>query len=220
MNANTSGRYPILYVEGKNDLHVICNLLRENGITLSPQDGPVVIDPKESVDQVLDVMVVAIKSAVGRRQPVGFVLDVDKDSKARWDGIRSRLREIGCKLSKADICDEGVIKDIGTGRVGIWTMPYPKAKSGKLEDFLREIVPIGDKMLPLAQKYIGTVRTSVPENKRFRSVDADKAEMAAWLSVQDPPGIPYGVAIKAHAFSPTMPLARKFVEWFRRLYSL
>ena len=157
MNANTSGRYPILYVEGKNDLYVICNLLSESGIILSPQDGPVVIDPKDSVDQVLDIMVIAIKSAVGRCQPVGFVLDIDKDGKARWDGIKSRLREVGCRLSNSDICDEGVIKDIGNGRVGIWTMPYPKAKSGKLEDFLREIVPVEDKILPLAKKYIGTV---------------------------------------------------------------
>ena len=216
----SSMEYPVLYVEGKNDLYVVCNLLKENGIELSRCDGPVVVESRDSVSQVLDVMDVAAKAAIGRGQPVGFILDADKDAHARWDSVCSRMASFKFRILKRDMKAGRIIKSIGKGRVGVWMMPYPNAKSGKLEDFLKELIPDGNKVLPIAQDYVKTVSSVVDEGERFKDIDVEKAEVAAWLSVQDPPGNPYGTAVAAHSFLPDKPLAKKFVAWFKELYSL
>ena len=210
----------MLWVEGKNDIHVVCHLLRENGIELSPQDGPVVVEEKHSVEPLLDIMTVATKAAIGQNQPVGFMLDADEDGVVRWEAIRTRLDAAGCKLKKADIRMEGVIKEVGESRVGVWMMPWSTAEKGELEDFLRNIIPAEDETLPMAQKFVLDVKESVGETRRFKNGDFAKAEIATWLAIQDPPGNPYGIAIKAHKFAPGMPLAQSFVQWFRRLFDL
>ena len=64
-------------------------------------------------------------------------------------------------------------------------MPGNVARSGKLEDFLRTLIKPDDKSLPLAQEYVGRVKADVNAERRFRNIDIEKAEMSAWLAVQE-----------------------------------
>ena len=61
---------------------------------------------------------------------------------------------------------------------------------------------------------------SLPPDLRYRDVDIEKAELSAWLSVQNPLGEPYGTAIKTRILQPSSPIAAKFVNWFKNVYSL
>lgn len=97
-------------------------------------------------------------------------------------------------------------------------MPNPAARSGSLEDFLRGMIPDSDMILPKATSYVDDVRVSVPPDSRFRDVDRAKAEMYSWLAVQKNPGESYALAIKSLSLSAEKPLARKFHNWFCRLY--
>lgn len=220
MSGSPDVRFPLLYVEGKNDLYVVANLMAENGLTLTSAAGPVIIVPMDSVDQLLEIIPVAVKSAFGRKHPVGFVLDYDTADKKRWAAVKSKLKAAEIVLSDRDVRRKGIVKDTKRGRIGVWLMPYPQAGKGKLEDFLRELVPARDRVLGKAQDFVKEIARTVPVNERFRDIDKEKAEIATWLAVQDPPGNPYGTAIRAHTFQANRPLAIDFVNWFRELYKL
>lgn len=220
MNRTAAGRFPILHVEGKNDMHVIGNLMREHNIELSAENGPVIIEPADSVEQLMKKMPIAAKAALGRHEHIGFVLDYDVRAKSRLRQIMTAMKSVGVVLKKSDIKKSGIIKEVGDVRVGIWIMPYPGARSGKLEDFLRALIPAGNLLLPKAQAYVADIAKNVPAKERFRDVDIEKAEMFAWLAVQEQPGNPYGTAIRAHAFRADRPLAVLFVKWVIDLYGL
>jgi len=76
-------------------------------------------------------------------------------------------------------------------------MPHVGASAGKLEDFLRGLIPADDTILPIADRYVEEVSRNVEPSKRYRDIDTEKAQMASWLAVQPSPGLPYGSAISA-----------------------
>lgn len=220
MNRTTSGQYPALHVEGKNDMYVIGSLMREHDVELDANKGPVVIRPADSVEQLIENMPIATKAALGRHEHVGFVLDYDAKAKNRWAQIKDAMKGAGVVLKDADVKKSGIIKEIDGARVGIWIMPYPGAKRGKLEDFLRALIPEDNPLLPKASAFVADVAKTVPAEDRFRDVDIEKAEMYAWLAVQEQPGNPYGTAIRARMFMANRPLAVAFVKWMVELYGL
>ena len=215
-----SGKYPPLYVEGKNDLHAICNLLIKSGVDVTKGSGPIELVARDSVEQVIEIIDVATKSAIGSGTPVGFIVDADISAKSRWKSVTSKLKSAGCSVTKRDLKESGVVKSVNQTKVGVWMMPYPAASSGKLEDFLRQLIPADNRVFPIARNYIANVAAIADTQERFKSKDKEKAEIYAWLAAQDQPGNSYGVAVKAGLFSCEMPLAKRFVAWVRELYSL
>lgn len=213
-------RNPDLYVEGKDDLWTIQALLEVNGIKLVKDFGPVNIKTVDSASEMLEGLATFIKAAQSARTSVGFVLDIDLDIESRWRSICSRLSNAGLSVSADVLNENGVILDLPAGKVGIWLMPDNKSHSGKLEDFLRTLIKADDGILPKAKAYVDDIGRLSSSSERYRDIDIEKAELSAWLSVKDPPGVPYGTAIKAQILQPTSPIAEKFVTWFKKVYSL
>lgn len=211
---------PILHVEGKNDMHVIGELMKAHGIALDSKNGPVVIQPHDSCQALLKSFSASVKSAIGLGCSVGFVFDIDRPEDNRFEQVCARLKDFGAHIGKSDLTDDGIVEDADGIKIGIWFMPSPAAKSGKLEDFLREMIRQDDAVRHLSDAFVDEVGRKVSENDRFRDVDREKAEMYAWLSVQPVPGLPYGAAINARILSASAPLAAKFVSWMRRVFDL
>ena len=211
---------PYLYVEGRDDQWSVIALMGVNGITLRENCGPVIIQPTDSVSAMLEGLITFIKNAQSKRLPIGFMLDIDCDLSARWEGIKSKLVRAGYIVPADALSPDGVILQLPNAPVGFWLMPDNQRHSGKLEDFLRTLIPSDDKSIVFAKDYTKNISQGVPVESRFRDVDVEKAEMSSWLAVQNPPGLPYGTAITARILSPTSIVATRFVSWFRRLYNL
>lgn len=204
----TTPERPKLYVEGKDDFHVIIHLLQQHGIQTS------IKDPKEGGrDQVLDAIRTAVPVSNGRS--VGFVLDADNDPRTGWSAVRDRLREVGMDPPET-MPDDGYVDDLEKykARVGVWLMPNNE-REGALEEFLVNLVPQGDPLFKLAKCSTKKARS---KGAQFPEVDHLKAVLCAWLAWQEEPGLPYGTAIKAKFFRHDSAAALAFVAWYKRLF--
>lgn len=211
---------PILYVEGPNDCHAIINLMMSHGVPWPKGDEPVNVEPKKSVETLLDCMAVAIKTAVKNKQHVGFVLDIDNDVKSRWASVKSRLKNAGVNVDEFMPDKDGVIICCGEMNVGVWLMPDNVSPKGRLEEFLATLIPPDDGHYGLAKSYVASAAKVKNAQKAYLQKDAAKAELAAYLAVKDPPGITYGNAIKARVFAAPSETAEHFVAWFKKLYKM
>lgn len=212
--------HPYLYVEGRDDQWSVIALMGVNGIVLKKDSGPVIVETTDSVSAMLDGLITFIKNSQAKRLPIGFVLDIDSDLTARWESVKSKLINAGFQVPDDALSADGVILNFKNGPVGFWLMPDNLCHSGKLEDFLRALVPQDDCVIGMAKDFVRDVKSQICPEKRFRDIDVEKAEMSSWLAVQNPPGLPYGTAITARILAPTSPVAARFVAWFCKLYGL
>lgn len=211
---------PLLYVEGRDDQWAILSLLEVNGIKLDKENGPVEIRQAHSVGEMIDCLETFVKAAQSSNMAIGFVLDIDLDVDSRWQSICARLARLGIVCDRSALTPDGAIIHGRSGLIGFWLMPDNESHGGKLEDFLRTLVKADDQSFPISQEYVKNVAETVAVDARFRDVDIGKAEMSSWLAVQDPPGEPYGTAIKAKILGSESPVARRFISWFKRLYAV
>lgn len=213
-------RFPLLYVEGRNDLYSLQALLEKHGLMITEKYGPIRFEPTDSVSSMLDGIGTFVKAAQNRGEPIGFVLDIDTDLSSRWHNIRSKLKNIGLDINDDALTDDGLIIETPRGKIGFWLMPDNCVRSGKLEDFLRTLIDENDPILNKSLEYVDSVKSNVDCSSRFRDIDIEKAEMSAWLAVKNPPGQPYGTAIKASILKAHSPVADKFVAWVKNLYGI
>ena len=89
------------------------------------------------------------------------------------------------------------------------------ASDGTLEDFLQELIDQQDRLLPFAES--STLEAKHKHGASYLEKDVKKAKLSAWLAWQDPPGIPYGVALKRKRFLHDADLANRFVAWVEKL---
>ena len=211
-----------LYVEGKDDLHVIGHLLSRNGINLPSQqqkDGDV--DPsapemKETGgwENLLEAINTAVPVSSGRS--VGFMLDADDKPQDRWSAVRARLQKLGLEPPEA-IPADGYVADVAKfrARVGVWLMP-DNQQPGDLEQFLTDLVDKNDCLLSLAKSSTHEARKN---GAKFPEAKNAKAVLHTWLAWQEKPGLPYGSAIGANFFCRNSSAALAFVAWYKRLFS-
>ena len=211
---------PQLYVEGKDDLYSLVNLLERHGISFAPGQRKVDFTMTDSVTAMLDNLCSFVKSARNKKLPVGFVLDADVDGGTRWTSIKDKLKAEEFEVPGDALTASGAILEFPDIRVGFWLMPDNTSLKGKLEDFLRTLIEPDNPLLEPALAYVKGVKDKVPETNRFSDKDIEKAEMSAWLAVQRDPGVPYGTAIKAQYLAAHSEVVDRFVEWFRKLFSL
>ena len=201
----------ILLVEGTDDEHVLKHICGNRDIPNLDD-----VRPHENDDDLLEDFTTRIKASTQEGDVLGVVIDADKNPSGRWQSIRNRLLEAGYGNvpDKADV--SGTIVEPPDysllPRVGIWIMPN-NVDRGKLEDFLRHLVPEDDDLIAHA--------TDVVENlpaRRFRDIDKPKAVMHTWLAWQNAPGRPYGTAITAGFLDANAPSADELVSWLNRLF--
>ncbi len=199
-----------LYVEGRDDEHVIRHLLMQRGF-----DSDALPEFKDSRGK--QKMLNGIPAAIGAGtdMSLGFVLDANDDPGRTWQSVITQLGRAG--VHAPDEIPEGgfTAESEGTSaRVGVWLMPDNR-KRGALEDFLQGLIDGGDRLLPLAENSASKAKHL---GARFSDRDALKAILHTWLAWQKEPGLPYGTAIRAHYFEVDSPHAEQFVAWFQRLF--
>ena len=201
----------IMLVEGTDDKHVVMHICGNHSI-------PHLDEIKEhgGIEGVLENFPIELKFASDEVDVVGVVVDADESVASRWQGLHDILRSAGYE----DIPDrpnpEGTIlfppTDSVLPRAGVWIMPDNRT-DGKLEDFLRLLVP---QPSPLFDHAVASV-DSVPE-RRFSENDRIKALIHTWLAWQREPGKPYGTAISAGFLDSGSADAVAFASWIRRLF--
>lgn len=219
---------PILFVEGKDDISVISNLLARHGIQTERGKAILNIQHKGDADSVLEIIPDAVRASIDR--PVGFLLDIDAKVADRWRAVSAKIREI--EITPPNACpDAGYIGKIPDypHRFGVWLMHDCATDDGKLEHLIESLIPADDPLWPFAKQCVSQVpgivsnanaKLSSGEGplERFRDVDRIKAEVHTWLSWQKKPGAPLGAAINDRILGCDSPVARKVLSWMKELY--
>ncbi|GEM_PF-90980 len=222
----------VLWVEGTNDAHVIKQLAEKYGIAhrfeiKSPAQPKakgsevnelemVVIQPQGGIDKLKANLPIRLKKSDLER--LGIVVDADENMNSVWAFLRDKLKMP--KVSDPD--PTGTIVDLQLpGReqvltVGIWIMPN-NVLPGKLEDFIRFLVPKGDSLIQRAKNCVDQIPLS---ERNFKEKDKIKAHIHTWLAWQENPGVSLASAINNSYLDTKVPQARQFVEWLCNLFSL
>lgn len=200
----------ILYVEGKNDLHVVANICNEHDV--------VEFDIKESgnVEQLLDDVPTVVKSELAYADAIGMVIDADMSLADRWRSISSRLEQVGYEglppSPEAGGLVMGPRTDLHLPTVGVWIMPNNQ-DDGALEDFLALLVPQGNEDWGHAEACVSALGSC-----RFSPSDRKKAVLYTWLAWRETPGQPYGRAIGSRSFDVSAEPAVRFARWLQQLF--
>ncbi len=194
----------VLLVEGPDDKHVISHLRECHQLTSTFS----ILD-KKGIDQLLDSINPEIK-APGRRA-VGIVVDANDDLNARWNAVIDRLRGANIQAPPSPNPTGTIIND--EPRVGIWLMP-DNAEPGELENFVVRMIPSGDRVWPLSQRYIDGIPTA---ERKFSERKTERAKLHAWLAAREDPRR-MGSAIRARDLDITDPLCQKCIAWLKALF--
>lgn len=201
----------VLLVEGRDDEAVIGVLLRHRGIT------NVQIEQKGGKNNILQEGLLLAQLARPDLNALDIMLDADDNLAGHWQSLCTILAKAsyGYILPKDPDPNGTILKFTNPNGVpvGIWLMPNNQT-SGKLEDFLAQLVPHGD----LLWSYADTTIQRLPE-QRFRATDRSKAHIHTWLAWQAEPGKPLGQAMTARYLTVGQPAADQFVFWIRQLFA-
>lgn len=147
---------------------------------------------------------------------LGIVVDADGSAEIKWQSIKSQLENFGFTNLPNIFPSTGlVVKQIDLPKVGVWIMPDNKSE-GYLEDFLYQLIPSDDQLMPEVQKLIN--RLIKRGEHRFALVHRKKAEIYTWLALQKEPANRLGTAIKAGYFNVNAPLADQFIYWMKQVF--
>ena len=194
----------LLLVEGVDDRHVVQHLC-----SLQRDMPDFAISDKQGFPRLKDAIGPEIK--VAGRTALGILVDANDDLAARWAAVGHQLRQVAVDLPTLTTVVGSVVE--GKPRVGVWLMP-DNGSAGELEDFIQRLLPADDPVWPLAQRYID----DIPEaHRKFAAGKILRAKIHAWLATRAEPR-KMGSAISRGDLNATDPLARRFVDWLRRLF--
>jgi len=202
----------VLWVEGKDDEHVLKHLSDNRG---GPHFDEII--PHKGYTHLLGSLQTRLKAGLNDII-AGIVIDADTDLSARWRSLRDELLNTGYQNVPDKPSPEGTIIDPPAGaflpRVGIWIMPDNRT-TGILEDFLKFLVPAGSPLFD----HVNSSIDAIPESeRRFSPLAQPKAIIHTWLAWQEEPGKPYGTAITMKFLDPHVPQADELVSWLNRLF--
>ena len=193
-----------MFVEGVTDKHVVMHICMRNEVPPS-----FTIQEKQGAQHLLATMEAEIK--VPDREVIAFVLDANDDIKSRWCSVGDRLEKAGITPPE-ELGSTGIII-AGKPSVGVWLMP-DNASPGELEDFVQTMIPEGDPVWPLSERYIADIPE---EHGKFKPQKTSKAEVYAWIATRKTPG-QIGTAIGTGDLDTSGDLCRRFSEWIRELF--
>ncbi len=194
----------VLLVEGQDDKHVVLHLCERHQSVPSFS-----ILVKDGVSPLLESINIEIK--VSGQQAVGILVDANDDIEARWAAIQNRLQRAGINSPQSPSPDGTIIQ--ASPRIGIWLMP-DNLSAGELENFVVQMIPEGDQVWPLSQRYI---REIPQEERKFSDGKTLRAQLYAWLAAREDPRR-MGLAIRAQDLKVDGTLSQKFVVWLNNLF--
>ena len=200
----------LILVEGTDDLHVLMALFESHGIPETFQ----VEHPKDSGGFPSQREKFTVRLRGSDLQRIGIVIDADQDVAARWNSVLGILTSVGCKHLPPLPDSHGTITQVPDGPiVGVWIMP-DNSNAGILEDFLHQMAPQSDPLWQLVDAFIDGIPE---EHAKCPAIRLPKARIHAWLSVQEEPGKPLGLAIKSKYLDAKSPATEPFLQWIRKL---
>ena len=208
----------ILLVEGNDEIRVIPELMKRNGVAWERNNEPVYIDGNKGYQDLVKPGRIKPILKASELSALGIIIDADDNPLGRWQSIRNAVLESIPDIPKV-LPEEGLIHTTLEGiKFGVWIMPDNKIQ-GMLETFLTYIRSINDEELwNFAQEVTQAAKS---KGATFTDSHIDKANIHAWLAWQDPPGLQLHQAVmKKSILNPQHPNAQKFVDWFKALYDL
>ncbi len=208
----------ILLVEGINDKYVIQKLLKRRKIEFDNFD----ILNCENVNNIFNVLPETIQLRTYEKV-IGVIVDADENISGRWESLKNILRKAGYdKVPQVPDVKGTLLNDekYDLPKIGVWLMPNNQL-SGRIEDFIRFLVPSGDEILPLATNSVDNLISK--EINRFIPVHRSKAIIHTWLAWQERPGIQLGAAVTFRVVKTQEHIlddrkASEFVEWLKKLF--
>jgi len=202
----------LLLVEGTDDEHVFEHLCYERQVGIFDDD---IMGQGNDAKLLENLPIELLRSGI---EVLGVVLDADTDVMGRWDALKQRFTQAGYIGVPAQPVSEGTIIDPPPNsllpRVGVWIMPDNRS-AGKLEDFLRLLVPAGSRLFNHVES---SVKGIPEEERRFSKPDEIKAILHTWLAWQKEPGRPFGTAIRAKYLDSNSSHADALVAWLKRRF--
>ena len=197
----------VLLVEGQDDEHVVGHLLMRREAALDFD-----IENRGGINPLLDSIGAELRAP--GRQALGILVDADTDLPSRWDAVKTRLSAEGIELPGRPAAGGTTVTAASMPRVGVWLMP-DNTSGGELEDFVVQMVPAGDPVWPMAQRYID----AIPEqHRKFSRQKTQRAKLHAWLAARKDPRL-MGVAIRARDLDIDNTLCRAFLAWLQALFT-
>lgn len=197
-----------LLVEGNDDQHVIWAICREYAVPESFK----VIDTK-GIDNLINQLTVRLKQS--HIKTIGIVLDADADINNRWTSVKDK---IGLLINEvpAQFPTDGLIIANDKLRIGVWIMPNNQV-SGMLEDFIAYLIPPDDKLHPEVKRFLTELEEKDLSN--YKDIHRAKALIHNWLSLQESPGTPMGLAITKKYLNANDANCSRFVNWLNTLFN-
>jgi len=198
----------ILLVEGKDDLFVFSNLFEKYQVKQSFK-----IINKDGIEQLFLSIPIYVKAD---NSTIGIVVDADSDINFRWKSLKSILSNIGYNVPDSPMTSGTIISSSSLPKLGVWIMPN-NDENGMLEDFVRELVPPNDKLMPVVESTLTDIEAKSLNN--YKIIHKSKAKIHTWLAWQESPGTPMGLAINKTYLESTSKICSIFIIWINKLYN-
>lgn len=224
----TSNSERLLLTEGRDDEHILRNLLLHRKIPvltadqrLSPPTNAIEVKGFTGYDQ-LARSISKEASTRSNLSFVGVVADFDTAEQQRWASLCRKLeRAFSVDFPASPPNDGFQTKNSDGVTVGVWLMPDNRT-NGAIEHFYKGLIRSGNTLLDHAHGVVD----SLPE-KPFMTAHPDaadayreKAIIHTWLAWQSSPGRRMGEPIGSDLFDLTCPAADSFIAWIKRLFAL
>lgn len=197
-----------LLVEGNNDQHVVWALCEKFKLSQNFD----VLDTK-GIDNILKAIPIRLKQA--DLETLGIIVDADENLSKRWQQLQTVFLKANISLPN-ELPKEGLITQEDEIRIGIWLMPNNEL-AGKIEDFIRFLIPDDDKLLTIVENTLDTLENQ--NLNQYAVKDRVKALIHTWLAWQESPGTPLGQAITKKYLDTTEQVCQVFIDWLKNLFN-
>ncbi|WP_153796464.1 DUF3226 domain-containing protein [Foetidibacter luteolus] len=192
-----------LLVEGNDDQHVVWAICEKFKI---PENFDVI--DCEGINNLIEQVPVRLKQS--GLNTLAIMIDADTDIAGRWEPLKNLLNSHGFKMPD-NLPKTGLsLNGPNNIKIGGWIMP-DNTLNGMIEDFIRFLVPENDALLPIATSTLDHIEGN--KLNRYITPHKAKALIHSWLSWQEDPGTPMGLAITKRFLTTDKEICQQFVNW-------
>lgn len=196
-----------LLVEGNDDMHVIMALCQKFSINENFE----IIDCK-GINKLFSQIPIRLKQS--GFETLGIIIDADTEIRKRWTALQDMFSKQQIILPD-EIPSDGLILKTNNITIGIWIMPNNNL-NGMLEDFISFLIPKDDNLLLIANQTLEAIEKK--ELNKYISSHKSKALIHSWLSWQEAPGTPMGLAVTKKFLTTEDENCNKLITWLTKIF--